>query len=310
MDLWVVGAGGLLGSAVVRRRPPGTRVHRAAPVPWHTAGLVDAALADAFGEFRRQREPGRPWAVVWAAGTGVVSSDPGELLAQESTLLRLAGLVAQEPDPDGTFLFASSAAVFGAQARLYDESDTARPVSPYGVAKLRQEDALRDVFAAPDGPRLAVARLSTLFGPGQNLAKRQGLVSSMCLEAVRGGVITLHVPLDTTRDYLYADDAGALVHTLLDVARTEPAGAPVTRVLASHRTTTVGEVARLVQSVVHRRTHIVQASTPTTVHQRHQAVQSSDPRLAALPRTPLPVGVHRVHQDVLRRWMTGAATAR
>lgn len=303
MDLWVVGAGGLLGSAVTRGRPASSRLFRPDAVPWHSPAATDAALAAALDGFVRQRDRSQPWAIVWAAGTGVVSSDPAALAAQEQTLLTFASRVADLLDPDGAFLFASSASVFGNADREFDERDTARPVGPYATAKLRQEDDLRDVFAGTGTPVLVVARISTLYGVGQNLAKRQGLVSSMCLEAVRGGVITLYVPMDTTRDYLFADDAATLCFLLVGQATRSQDREPLVRVLASHRTTTIGELARLVQAVVHRRVHIMQADNGTAVHLRRQAVRSMDPALAAVPRTPLVVGVDAVHKDVLGRVM-------
>lgn len=308
MDLWIIGAGGLLGSALVRSAPEGARLFRAGPVPWDDPADATQALLASVERFAASRRPGVPWAIVWAAGTGVPATTPAELRRQSQVLLDVASHVASRLDPDGAFAFASSASVYGTSADDCDETTPPAPSPGYGAEKLWQEGELARAFAPEGGPRLAVARISTLYGPGQNLLKRQGLVSSMCMEAVRGGVITLHVPLDTVRDYVYVDDAARLVHRLLELSgRDRPQH--LLRVVASHRPTTIGELARVVQSVVHRRTHIVQASVRGSGASAHLSVRSVDPELASVRRTPLVVGVKAVQDDVLRRYARGLTTA-
>ena len=82
-----------------------------------------------------------------------------------------------------------------------------QPVSPYGFAKLDQE-GLVATWAEATQVRTIVGRLANLYGPGQNVAKPQGLISQLVLSTLLRRPTSIYVPLDTMRDYLYVDDAG------------------------------------------------------------------------------------------------------
>ncbi len=308
MDVWVIGAGGLLGRALTASLTPRARLFSTGSVPWQDPVAATTTLLADVERFVRWRRPDEPWAVFWAAGTAVPATRPDEARTQSHVLVDVATAVAERLDSAGSFVFASSASVYGTATTDCDESTPTQPAGGYAVEKLWQERQLANAFTSRGGARLVLARISTLYGAGQNLLKRQGLVSSMCLEALRGGVITLHAPLDTVRDYLYAPDAAAVLRHLVD-ASLRSDDRVVLRVVGSHRPTTIGELARIVQSVVHRRTHVVQASVPGNGLTPHLSVRSNDPKLADIPRTPLVVGVKAVHDDVLLRYALGTSLA-
>ena len=96
------------------------------------------------------------------------------------------------------------------------------------------------------GVDLLIGRLSNLYGPGQKLSKSQGLISHVGRAALRREPVSIYVPLDTIRDYLFAADAGRMVVDALmrrDVSRRE--GAPngvITKIFASEVETTVASV--------------------------------------------------------------------
>jgi UDP-glucose 4-epimerase len=304
MDIWVIGARGLLGSALVRALPAQVRVFRADPVPWASPVDSSRALLSSLAEFRRWRRDDRPWGIVWAAGSGVIASPPEQLRLESRIMLDFAAEVASTPEEGGAYLFASSASVFGNSSGLAaDEATLPVPTNDYARAKLDQERSLTDLFGGSTS--LLLARIGTLYGPGQNPRKPQGLISAMCRESVFRRTISIFVPIDTTRDYLYVDDAARQCLHLLGEAVGQP---PQTRlrVVASHRTTTIGEVARLVQAVSHHRAPILQVPGAAAAgHARHLALTSQDPVLRAFPTTPLPVGIHAVYQDTLRQVMAG-----
>lgn len=304
MDVWVIGSRGLLGSAIVRGLPAQMRLFPAQRVPWHSSVDALESLMSSLSEFRRWRREDRPWGIVWAAGSGVIASPTEQLRLEGQTMLDFAAEVAATPEERGAFLFASSASVFGNSSGLVaDEATVPMPTNDYARAKLDQERSLADRFIGPTS--LVLARIGTLYGPGQNPSKPQGLISAMCREAVFRRTISIFVPIDTTRDYLYADDAARQSIHLLGEAVTQPPQ-PRLRVVASHRTTTIGEVARLVQAVSHHRTPILQVPGAAAAgHALHLALTSQDPVLRAFPTTPLPVGIHVVYQDVLRRALAG-----
>lgn len=306
MDVWVVGAGGLLGSAISRTPSPDSRYFAAGRVPWHSPAESGAALRRSLADFHRWRRPGHPWGIIWAAGSGVIASTPEKLASESAVLLDFATAVAGRPEPGGAVFFASSASVFGGTGRdLFDERTAPAPLNAYARTKLTQELRLTTIF---DGALpLAIGRISTLYGPGQNLAKGQGLISSMCSEALRRRTISIYVPLDTTRDYLYTQDAAVQVLALTERAAVEATATAMMRVVASHRPTTVGELARMVQAVAHRRTPILQIRTSSTVlHARCLALTSTDPSMRSFRPTPLPVGIDAVYRDLLQRYLSAA----
>ena len=61
-------------------------------------------------------------------------------------------------------------------------------------------------MAAADRPPVLIGRIANLYGPGQNLAKAQGLVSQLCAAQLERARSSIWVSLDTLRDYLFAPD--------------------------------------------------------------------------------------------------------
>lgn len=300
LDLWVIGAHGMLGSAIARSAAPHARLFPAPVIPWGTSADPLATLRAVADEFQAWRRAGGRWAVVWAAGTGVVASPRPLLETQRDVVVGLARSIADEAPPGGAFLFASSAAVYGAGAAdPSDEESPAFPLSAYGELKLATERELTRILTGRVVP--VIARIGTLYGPGQNLTKSQGLVAAMCREAIREGVIPLWAPLDTLRDYIHVDDAATACAGLVGRASTGELGEAALRVVASYRSTTIAELARTVQAVAHRRTHLLLAPGPATGNVHRQMLATRDDRLRRAPVMSLAAGVHSTYRDVLVR---------
>lgn len=242
---WVVGAGGLLGSHVaasVRRR--GDEVVTAR-VPWPDPVAARAALREGISTLVA-RADGGSWAVAWCAGAGVVATAEADLLAEVDLFEGfLADLAAALPEGGaGAFFLASSAGGVYAgspvRAPFTEDSPTAALVA-YGRAKLRMEEAVED-FSQRTGTAVLVGRIGNLYGPGQDLTKPQGLISQLCRTHATGLPLTVYVPLDTMRDYVYAEDCGNLVAAGLAGVRARVEGQPsrvVTKIIASGQCTTI-----------------------------------------------------------------------
>ena len=71
-----------------------------------------------------------------------------------------------------------------------------------------------------------MGRIANLYGPGQGLEKPQGLISQIIRSHLIRTPISIYVPLDTMRDYLFAPDCGELV---VDALRRLPARASCPR---------------------------------------------------------------------------------
>ena len=308
MITWVIGRG-LIGTAVARTigearcwRPDHT-VHWADPVQ-RDADLTDLAAAffAAVGE--------RPWQIVWCAGAGVIGTDERMLTAEVDALRVLLASVGETATTGGTvFLSSSAGGVYaGSSGAPFTEESTCRPLSAYGEAKLDQEAVLRS-FCTETGHRGVVGRIANVYGPGQDLSKPQGLVSQICLSLMLQRPLTLYVPLDTTRDYVYVDDCARMIVAAADDARLDAPGTTV-RLIASGSSATIAQLLSVGRRVVKRHLPIVTAPA------RVGAVQVRDLRLRPLrPFAPemravsLPAGLRRTFDDLVRQMQSGGMTA-
>lgn len=253
---WVVGSGGLLGSAVGRQLSlHGVTVHTAT-ISWSDAGQAiedfRSAVADYAALAGRQ-----PWRVYWCAGASTTTSTRAEL---DSELAVLRGALAQignahmtSSSPDMALFFASSAgAVYsGAENPPFTEFTVAQPLSEYGRAKLDAERACKD-FADVYGADLFIGRIANLYGPGQNLSKAQGLVTVLVKAVLTGESVRLYVPMETKRDYIYSRDCAEMAVQGLQrtVEMSTGGGEPVTKILASGRAITLKDLLFRVESIM------------------------------------------------------------
>jgi UDP-glucose 4-epimerase len=291
----VVGSGGLLGSALVRRLRRENRAVLTARVPWSVPDAVRAALADAVDRLLTTADGG-DWSVAWCAGAAVTGATPPVLEAELATLRGfLTDLVDRAAGAGrGRLFYASSAGgVYGGSVHPpFDESSAPRPLGPYGVAKLEAEQAVRTI-AGDGGVDVVVGRIANLYGPGQDLAKPQGLISQLCRSHVVGQPLNLYVPLDTIRDYLYVDDCAAMVGDALTLP--EGRGAVTVKVMASQRPATIGAVLGECRRVFGRRPRVVLGSSPVARQQARDLRLRSLvlPALDARATTTLSAGIHR-----------------
>ena len=252
---WVVGATGLLGSAVCRHLSAQRRDFRTTDVPWDDPSAAVEALLRAAEQLpgglggvlvrrcgSRRQQPGRARRRGRRAG-GVPDS-----------------LGARRPAGNGFFLASSAGGVYaGSSGPPFTEHTEPAPISAYGQAKLRSEEIATE-FAVRTSTALLVGRLANLYGPGQNLDKPQGLVSQLCLAQLTRQPLSVYVPLDTMRDYLFVDDAAAMA--VAGLGAVTDSGRRALKVLASERSTTVGAVLGDLHRVTRRRPPVVLGVSP------------------------------------------------
>lgn len=261
----VVGAGGFLGGAVHRSLTASGAHAVAARVPWDDQDAAVSALVDAV---RTLRSGPTPWRLLWCAGTGVVATGAEVFDEEQRLIARVLDATRDDAAGPGTVFFASSAgAVYAGSAEPpFDEHTAPAPLAPYGHAKLAAEAQFRD-WADATGARLVVGRISNLYGPGANLRKPQGLVSQLTLAHLEGRPSSIYVPMSTTRDYLYIDDAVEMVLQTLDIVDQDPAAAPVTKILASGQPATIADVIDAVQGALGTTLDIREGADPSATFQ-------------------------------------------
>jgi len=283
---WVLGSGGLLGGAVCRRLEALGREVLTTTVPWKApATAVDTLLRAA------EHLPPGDLAVYWCAGAGVVGSSHQEL---DDELGVLEGFLSAWEPGEGAhgFFLASSAggAYAGSTCAPFTEHTWPAPVSAYGLAKLRSEE-IATAFAVSTGTALLVGRLANLYGPGQDLTKPQGLISQLCRAQLSRQPLSVYVSLDTMRDYLFVDDAAAMVVSGLDAVTSR--GRRALKVLASEQSTTIGSLLGDLHRITRRRPPVVLGRS------KHALLQPRDlrlrsvawPRTSSLARTPMVAGI-------------------
>ena len=278
-------------------------------VPWGDEDASARALSAEVTRVTAARH-GRPWALAWCAGAGVVATGEEALDAEVRVFARtLAALTASVgPDAgDGVVFLASSAGGLyaGSSPAPFDEASVPAPLVAYGRAKLAMEQEVR-VLAGATGVRAVLGRLSNVYGPGQTLGKPQGLLSQLCLADATGRPLPVFVSMDTIRDYLYAADAGRMVERAVALARDEPAGTVVAKVLASGRPVTVGYLVSEARRVFHRPLRTIPVGGGAAGQVLDLRLESRIwPQVDALAATPLAAGLARTAADVRARVVSG-----
>lgn len=260
--VWVVGAGGLLGSSVWRELgADGWRFD--AELHWADSPRLSrdfGAAVRAFGE-RLAAEPGRPWTIAWCAGAGVVATSAQALEAETRALQEFLGLVAADRELSarvGCVSLASSAGgvYAGCFVSPISEATAPQPISPYGHAKLAQEELLTSWAMSQPNVSVLIARFSNLYGPAQRLHKAQGLIShaSRCL--IHGVALHIYVSLDTIRDYIFVDDAArALVVALRRLGHEKRAS--ILKVIASENEISIAGLLGVFRQISRRRLRVI-----------------------------------------------------
>lgn len=300
---WVIGARGLLGSAVVRRLENGSAALAGVPpVRWSTPHAEKDLRAGA--ETLIDQAAGGAWRVFWCAGVGVTGSSRESLLTEvgrfEALLSALSALPSSVRQRGLIFVASSAGALFaGSTGAPFDESTDPRPLGAYGEAKLAIERAAEN-FSNASGVRCLVGRIANLYGPGQSLAKPQGLISHLCRSHVRRVPLSVYVPLDTLRDYIFVDDCAELLLAACDRLASDDSAVYRMKVLASGRSVSVGALLGEFRRVVGRRPEIVMGSSAIS------SLQSRDLRMRSVvwpdldhrALTNLSDGIARTLQDI------------
>ena len=114
-------------------------------------------------------------------------------------------LVASGESGVKAFLFASSAAIYGAPKYLpIDEKHPLSPMSPYGEAK-----GHADVLVRSCGDKIGTAalRLFNVFGPGQSdKSPYSGVIALFRKKTLAGENLTIFGDGSATRDFVHVDD--------------------------------------------------------------------------------------------------------
>ncbi len=288
---WVIGRG-LLGRAVVRRLG-GEVFHQ--PLDWSLPEITSAQLSEAALRFANG--PAESKRIFWCAGSGVTSTGADRLNTEVAVFQRFLDAIEALPEEfrhQLTFFLASSVGgVYGGNPTPpYSEASTPAPISAYGDAKLRME-RLIGRSAERGGIRVLVGRITNLYGPGQNLAKGQGLISVICKTYLTQEPASIFVSMDTIRDYIFEDDCAAIVVEGVREVAQRAAGTTVTKIIGSENAVSIGELIGEIRRVRRRSPMIVIGSASGEGQAPDLRVRSTVmPHLRRHVDTTLAAGIH------------------
>lgn len=299
MTTWVIGAGGLFGSALLRKA---SQPFIGAAIPWDDSAKALQALVGSLEDFSKVAT--EEWCIAWAAGRATTSSSFEESQRELDLFHDFVRHLAEHTPPGkGTFLVTSSAGgvYAGSSSPPFTSASRPEPISNYGRLKLDQERIADQTLS--QRMNVTIARLSNLYGPGQDLRKLQGLVSRLALAAITKQPLSIFVPLDTLRDYIYADDAAVQALSLI-TRNTRRSPQAQVRLIASGESVSVGTVISLMNDVTRSRIPIAYGLHGSASAQAHDLRLIPDCDIDSFTSTPLPVGMKNVYLDLLQRHAT------
>ena len=306
---WVIGAGGLLGSAVqsalgVEKWEP--RQNRR--FNWDNPLTLRQQFQASVTEFL-EAIPVDGWSILWCAGIGIVGASEEELKQETqnlSTFLEVLGnALGDRNHLGGLFFLASSAGGLyaGSSESPATELTTPVPINSYGWAKLDQESLVHK-FSNVTKTHVFVGRIANLYGPGQNAKKPQGLITQICLSILQQRSCTIFVPLETSRDYLYATDAGQIICRCCDILQSNSSPATsliTTKIIASGHNSTISQLIGECRRITKRPLRVASAINKATKQQpkelRFQSLVLSS--INAQTSTSIPVGINSVFRALL-----------
>lgn len=298
---WVIGGNGLLGSALRSAwRRTGINLYTPAEsFRWDSESELTVQLEAAVKEFAAFVGTEKRWQICWAAGVGTMSSTAAELAVETHVLSTLLSLVESEPGliaANGCFAFASSAGAIyaGATDDIVSENTPVAPTTAYAYEKLRQENLVSAFALANCRVTALLARISTLYGPGQATGKQQGLIAQIARRILRNQPMQIYVPFDTIRDYIAADDAATAIVAVLRAISGK--SGVFTKIIASEQPTTIAEIISIYKRIARRNLRIATSVNKLSIlyNRRIQFRSIAVLTNEQIPRTSLFVGIARV----------------
>jgi UDP-glucose 4-epimerase len=121
-----------------------------------------------------------------------------------------------------TFIFSSSAAVYGEPERSpIEEDDRTIPINPYGMTKLAMEGLLRSYVESFEFTGVAL-RYFNLYGPGENHEPETHALPRFIKQIYDGSEVTVWGNGEHQRDFIYIDDIVSAHIQSIDLVERKP----------------------------------------------------------------------------------------
>jgi len=259
---WIIGEGGLLGSALydALRRENSYIFNAEKKFAWSTPSLLGLQFTESIDNFYQLQQHYSSWEIYWAAGNCTISSSENQVDLEFEIFKRFITELYLRFNGDlqnGSFIFSSSAGAIyaGANSSFITELSRPSPTTLYAKGKLKQELLLTSTLDESTRLSILIARISTIYGVKQKNNKNQGLISTIIRNSLRNLPIYIHVPFDTTRDYIYSPDAA---QKIINSARLiEKSGSVNLKIIASEKSMTIAEIISICKTITRKKPLII-----------------------------------------------------
>lgn len=233
--------------------------------------------------------------VLWSAGKGGFASTSDELEIEYQSFVNVLNLseklVQSYPNVVTDFHLVSSAGGLFEGKSLVSRDTEPAPLRPYGVLKLRQENALR---ASEVHLVKRVYRPSSVYGFAHE-GKRAGLISVILQSGIQHRVLSLVGNQNTLRDFVFSRDIGQFIaRQILELPESNEI---VCHTLASGRPTSIHEIQEIAERVLRRKVYFVFSDA-----NRNAADITYSQHLLPTHWAPIDIatGIRLVHQNMQR----------
>ena len=212
MKCLVFGKNGLIGKSLVDSlNRSGHSVYANSRIDWEDSDLVCEQIRSSVAAFFEDTKTGG-WIIFWFAGKGGFSVSQEQLEFDSENFDCFLESVAVFMKSPGLVVLASSAGAlyFSGSDLPFDENSPVHATSLYGKLKVDQEAAL-SIFAEKTDCPVLITRISTVYGPGSDFTNGYGLINHLCMADITRRPLEIFVPMETSRNYIYSEDAGELV---------------------------------------------------------------------------------------------------
>ena len=205
--IYVAGCGGMLGDAMYRHFAPIADV-RATDIDVNERWLGYGDVRD-YGEMARQIADVRPHVIInLAAMTDLEECERDAECAWATNALGAENLGLLATKHNATYVYVSTAGVFGGENDVYTDDDTPNPLGSYAKSKYYGECYVRQSV-----PRHFVVRAGWMMGGGPRKDKK---FVNKIYQQLAAGKRTLHVVGDKLGSPTYTVDFARGIHGLLE----------------------------------------------------------------------------------------------
>lgn len=309
MKSLVIGIGGLLGSAVSAQLVSAQFTHPVQHrIRWSVPDDARADLQLLLDEFRRFVAKDS-WTIFWCAGKGHLRSLSAEVNDEVELFDWVLKLLKAWPNRNGVLTMCSSAGAlwYSTSVGVITEQSPDTGKSPYALAKSVQEDLLRSA-CLDGGIRGVAARISTVYGANQDLTKSQGLISRLCHSATAQQQLDIFVPLETTRNYIFAPDAAKMMTRLsLFMLNSAPPSTFTKKIICSRESQSIASLCNSVELVSRKKPQISSRITPeSSNYPLHFKLRSiTTPDTSSFESATILSGISAVYHHILGQQQLG-----